>query len=103
MNECFNTIKEQVVEKIEKQIQKVIEHFECKTNENHNDMCKNMVVENKEINVESDEEDFVEVEFSNEVLLANVDENEREREDSLNVEHKKKMCIRDSFTPSLCR
>ena len=51
------------------------------TNENHNDMCKNVVVENKEINVESDEEDFVEVEFSNEVLLANANEDERECED----------------------
>ena len=47
---------------------------ECKTNENYNDMCKNVVLENKEINVESDKEDFVEVEFSNEVLLANADE-----------------------------
>ena len=48
-------------------------------------MCKNVVVENKEINVESDKEDFGEVEFSNEVLLANADEKERECEDSLNA------------------
>ena len=41
-------------------------NFECKTNENYNDVCKDVVVENKEINVESDEKDFVEVEFSNE-------------------------------------
>ena len=90
MDECFNTIKEQVSEKIDKQIQKVIENFECKTNQNYNDMCKNVVVENKEINVESDKEDFVEVEFSNEVLLANADENERECEDSLSVEGEKR-------------
>ena len=37
MDECFNTIKEQVLEKIDKQIQKVIENFEYKTNENYND------------------------------------------------------------------
>ena len=88
IRDSFNNRKEQVVEQIQKQIQKVIENFEYKTNENYN-MCKNVVVENKEINVESDE-DFVEVEFSNEVLLANVNENERECEDSLSVEGEKR-------------
>ena len=42
------------------------------------------------INVESDEEDFVEVEFSNELLLANANENERGCEDSLSVEGEKR-------------
>ena len=40
----------------------------------HLDVYKRQVLENKAINVESDKEDFVEIECSNEVLLANVDE-----------------------------
>ena len=71
-----------MTDKIDKQIQEVTGNSECKTNENYNDMCKN-VVEKKEINVESDKDDFVEVEFSNEALLTNVNQLEREYEESI--------------------
>ena len=77
-------VESSMTEKIDKQIQEVTGNFECKTNENYNDMCKN-VVENKEINVESDKDDFVEVEFSNEVLLTNVNQLEREYEESIQL------------------
>ena len=75
----FNRLEqsiEKVVESVEEQIKSKATQIitnkvddDCTTSGNYNDMCKNVVLENKMINVESDKEDVVEVEFSNEVLL----------------------------------
>ena len=77
----FNRLEqsiEKVVESVEEQIKSKATQIinnkvsdDCKTSENYNDMCKNVVLESKVI------KEDVEVEFSNEVLLESADESER--------------------------
>ena len=95
----LNEINVKLIQQLDK-LGRNIENNEVSRGENSNVIVEKVVLERKVVNTESNKEDFVEVEFGNEVLLASVNESKRECAEMLGAQRANfscsiEMCIRD--------